>query len=147
MEKDTLWATQAQIAQLFEVDVRTINEHLQNIYLTKQLKETSTIRKFRMVQIEGGREVKRNTNFYNLDAIIAVGYRVNSKKATKFRIWATGVLRQYLTKGFVFDKKNFSVSTDKIENLREAIEFIESASSDGPLKASVIVRLKKDLMK
>ncbi|MEN9920410.1 MAG: hypothetical protein RL538_303, partial [Candidatus Parcubacteria bacterium] len=92
---DTLWATQAQIALAFSVDVRTVNEHLKNIYKTKELMETTTIRKFRIVQKEGSREVIRDVLHYNLDAVISVGYRVNSKTATQFRQWATRTLRKH----------------------------------------------------
>ncbi|MDE2188564.1 MAG: virulence RhuM family protein [Patescibacteria group bacterium] len=147
MSKDTLWATQAQIAQLFEVNSQAVTKHLKNIYKEGELRRTSTCSKMEQVRIEGGRTIKRNIEYFNLDAIIAVGYRVNSKKATKFCIWATGVLRNYLINGFALDKKNLTVSTDKVENLHEAIEFIESTAKGGPLKASVTVRLKRDLMK
>jgi len=82
---ETVWATQAQIALAFNISVPTINEHLKNIYNTKELQKTSTIRKFLIVQKEGKRKVERDTNHYNLDAILSVGYRVNSKKATLFR--------------------------------------------------------------
>jgi hypothetical protein len=85
------------------VDVRTINEHLQNIYKAGELTADSTIRKFRIVQKEGLRTVNWEIDFYNLDAIIAVGYRVNSTRATQFRIWATQTLKEYIIKGFVLD--------------------------------------------
>src|SRR2546426_702709 len=93
LQDETLWLTQKMMAQLFGVDVRTINEHLKNVYQSEELAENSTIRKIRIVQNEGGREVSREVDFYNLDAVIAVGYRVNSKRATQFRIWATQVLK------------------------------------------------------
>ncbi len=101
VEKDTIWATQAQISRLFGVDTRTVNEHLTNIFKTRELNEISVIRKFRITAKDSKQYL---TKFYNLDAIIAVGYRVNSKKATKFRIWATRILREYLVKGFNLDK-------------------------------------------
>lgn len=103
LQDETLWLTQKMMAELFSVDVRTINEHLQNIFNSSELIESSTIRKIRIVQKEGKREVEREVAFYNLDAIIAVGYRVNSKRATQFRIWATKVLKDYITKGFVLN--------------------------------------------
>lgn len=93
-EDETFWLSQKKMAELFDVDVRTINEHLKNIYSSGELKENSTIRKFRIVQTEGKREVEREISFYNLDAIIAVGYRVNSQQATQFRIWATKTLKE-----------------------------------------------------
>ena len=98
---ETIWATQRQIADVFGVNVRTVNEHLSNIFNTNELEKASTIRKFRIVRIEGGREVGREMEHYNLDAIISVGYRVNSKNATIFRKWATKTLHAYITDGFV----------------------------------------------
>ncbi|MDP2685399.1 MAG: virulence protein RhuM/Fic/DOC family protein [bacterium] len=103
--RDTIWASQRQIAKVFNVDVRTINEHLKNIYKTSELMSRATIRKFRIVQKEGGRYVWRDVNLYNLDAIISVGYRVNSKRATQFRVWATKVLKQHLIDGYTINKK------------------------------------------
>ena len=98
-----MWLTQKTMAQLFDVDVRTINEHLLNIFEIIELNESSTIRNFRIVQKEGKRNVSRNVNFYNLDAIIATGYRVNYNQATQFRIGATNTLNEFITKGFVLD--------------------------------------------
>lgn len=103
LRDETLWLTQKMMAELFEVDARTVNEHLKNIFKTGELDEHLTIRKIRIVQKEGKRSVEREVSFYNLDAIIAVGYRVNSKRATQFRIWATKVLKEYIIKGFVLD--------------------------------------------
>ncbi len=104
-EYETIWLTQKLMAQLFDVDVRTINEHLQNIFRQGEILKEATVRKFRIVQIEGQRKVSRNVDFYNLDAIISVGYRVNSVRATQFRQWATKVLRDFAIKGYVIDKK------------------------------------------
>ncbi len=119
-EQETIWATQIQIAGVFGVDVRTINEHIKNIYKTRELQEKATIRKIRIVQKEGKREVERLVNHYNLDMVIAVGYRVNSKNATQFRIWATKVLKEFLTKGFVLNKKQIQ------KNYKEFLKNIES---------------------
>lgn len=102
-EDGTFWLTQKRMAELFGVNVRTINEHLQNIFNSGELDKDSTIRKIRIVQKEGSREVSRELDFYHLDAIIAVGYRVNSYQATRFRVWATNTLREYITKGFVLN--------------------------------------------
>lgn len=99
------------MAELFAVDVRTINEHLKNIYGSQELARESTIRNFRIVQREGKREVSRDIEFYNLDAIISVGYRVNSIRATQFRQWATQVLREFAVKGYVLDKKRMENGT------------------------------------
>ncbi len=112
-EKETIWGTQKQIAEVFGVDVRTINEHLINIYKTEELKEDSTVRKFRIVQKEGKREVEREVSFYNLDAILSVGYRVNSKQATQFRIWATHTLKQHLLQGYTINIKRIGKNYEK----------------------------------
>lgn len=106
--RETVWATQAQIAEAFDVTVRTINEHIQNIIKTEELQEKTTLRNFRIVQKEGKREVERDIKHYNLDMILSVGYRVNSKKATIFRQWATKTLRNYIVDGFVVDKKRIA---------------------------------------
>lgn len=103
VHKETVWLTQKRMAELFGVDVSTINEHLKKIYKSAELEESATIGKFPMVQKEGGRNVQRELNFYNLDAILSVGYRVNSRQATRFRQWATGVLKEYIIKGFAMD--------------------------------------------
>lgn len=100
---ETIWLTQQRIADLFEVVKSTISEHLNNIFKSGELKKKATVRNFRTVQIEGEREVERDLEYYNLDAIISVGYRVNSRRATQFRIWATQRLKEYIIKGFVVD--------------------------------------------
>lgn len=104
-EDGTFWLTQKRMAELFNVNVSTINEHLKSIFSTGELSEEGTIRKFRIVQNEGTRQVTREVTFYPLDAIIAIGYRVNSEQATRFRKWATKVLNSFITKGYVLDKK------------------------------------------
>ncbi|MFA6415138.1 MAG: virulence protein RhuM/Fic/DOC family protein [Candidatus Paceibacterota bacterium] len=108
VSRDTLWATQAQIAGAFEVDVRTVNEHIQNILKTKELEEKATVRNYRIVQIEGKREVEREVKHYNLDMILSVGYRVNSKRATQFRQWATKTLREHIIKGYTLNRKRIA---------------------------------------
>ncbi len=112
-DNNTVWGTQKQIAEVFNVNVRTINEHLKNIYKTNELKEKTTIRKFRIVQKEGNREIEREVNFYNLDMILSIGYRVNSKQATQFRIWVTRILKQHLVEGYTINKKRISVNYKK----------------------------------
>ena len=102
-ENETLWLSQALIAELFEKDVRTINEHLANIYEEGELRREATIRKFRIVRLEGRREVTREVEHYHLDAILAVGFRVRSHRGTQFRQWATARLSEYLVKGFTMD--------------------------------------------
>lgn len=103
MKDETVWLTQKQMAELFDKDVKTVNEHIKNIFSERELAENSTIRKFRIVQKEGQRQVARDIEHYNLDMIISVGYRVNSMRGTQFRIWATQKLREYIIKGFVMD--------------------------------------------
>lgn len=100
---ETFWLTQKAMAELFDVNVPAVSKHLQNIYEEQELSRDATISKMETVRQEGERQVKRTVDFYNLDAIIAVGYRVNSKKATRFRQWATKTLKEYIQKGFVLN--------------------------------------------
>lgn len=116
-EKDTVWATQAQIAKVFGVDVRTISEHLINIFKSNELSKDSVIRNFRNTAADGK---TYNTQFYNLDAIISVGYRVNSKTATLFRKWATKTLREHITKGYTINRKQIG------KNHKEFLKTVES---------------------
>ncbi len=127
-EDESIWLSQKLMAKLFEVDVRTVSEHLKNIFKQGELAQEATIRKFRTVQTEGKRSVTRDVDFYNLDAIISVGYRVNSKCATRFRQWATGVLTEFAVKGFVLDRKRLEngalLGEDYFEHLLEEIREI-----------------------
>ena len=127
-EDETIWLSQRMMAELFDVDVRTINEHLQNLFNSNEIEKNSTIRNFRIVQTEGTRQVERNVDFYNLDAIISVGYRVNSVRATQFRQWATQVLKQFAIRGYVIDKKRLENGTflgeDYFEHLLSEIREI-----------------------
>ena len=100
---ETIWMTQKAMATLFDVNVPAISKHLQNIYESGELSTEATVSKMEIVQQEGIRDIKRNVDFYNLDAIISVGYRVNSTRATRFRQWATKILNEYIRKGFVLD--------------------------------------------
>lgn len=127
-EGDTLWMTQAQMADLFGVDRRTINEHLGNIYKEGELDHSATCRNFRQVRQEGSRQVTREIPQYNLDAVISVGYRVSSRQATLFRIWATDKLVQFATKGFVIDAERLKKpeDQDRLAELREIIRDIRS---------------------
>lgn len=103
LQDETVWLTQKLMSELFQVTIPTVNEHIKNIYNDGELEPESTIRKFLIVQTEGSRQVKRPVDFYNLDMIISVGYRVNSIRGTQFRIWATQRLREYIIKGFTLD--------------------------------------------
>ena len=120
-EDETIWLSQKLMAALFEVDVRTINEHLKNIYDQGEQTKEATIRNFRIVQQEGNREVNRSVAFYNLEAIISVGYRVNSIRATQFRQWATKILKDFAIKGFVLDKKRLENGSFLNENYFEEL--------------------------
>lgn len=102
---DTLWLTQAQIAELFVVSPQNITMHLKKIYAEQELNEEATCKDFLQVQSEGGRDIKRTRKHYNLDAIISVGYRVNSSRATQFRIWATNTLKQHLVEGYTLNQR------------------------------------------
>lgn len=130
-DDETFWLPQRRIAELFGVSVPTVNEHLASIFNSGELERQATIRKFRIVQIEGGREVEREVEHYSLDAIIAVGYRVNSKQATRFRIWATNTLKEFVVKGFVLDderlKLNKRFGRDYFDELVERIREIRAS--------------------
>ena len=141
-QTETFWLNQKQIAELFGVDLRTISEHLQNIYVSGELAPQSTLRKIRRVQREGNRDVSREIEFYNLDAIISVGYRVNSARATQFRIWATQTLREFIIKGFVLDderlKLNKRFGRDYFDELLERIREIRASERRFYLKITDI---------
>ena len=128
LKDETIWITQKGMAKLFNVNVPAISKHLENIYCEEELIKNATVSKMEIVRKEGSRNVKRNLEFYNLDAIIAVGYRVNSKKATQFRIWATNVLKEYMIKGFVIDKEKMKngprFGKDYFDELLETIKEI-----------------------
>ena len=127
-ENETFWLTQKKLAELFSVEVNTINYHLKEIFKTKELEENSVIRKIRITANDGK---KYMTNFYNLDAIIAVGYRVNSYSATQFRIWATNTLKEFIIKGFVLDserlKQGKNFGEDYFDELLEKIREIRAS--------------------
>ena len=122
LESATVWLSQRQMADLFDVDVRTISEHLSNVFSSGELEKEATIRKFRIVRREGTRNVTRSVEHYNLDAIISVGYRVKSATATQFRIWATKRLREYLVQGY-------SINQQRLEQLGQIVEVMSRADS------------------
>ncbi len=101
---DTVWLSQQQVSQLFDKDIRTVNEHIINIYREGELEEGATVRNFRMVRLEGKREVEREIKHYNLDVVISVGYRVKSQRGVEFRQWATKILKQYLVEGYAINE-------------------------------------------
>jgi hypothetical protein len=130
-EDESFWLNQKKIAELFGVEVNTINYHLKEIYSSGELAAEPTIRKIRIVQREGNRDVEREIDFYNLDAIIAVGYRVNSYQATRFRVWATETLREFVIKGFILDderlKQGKHFGKDYFDELLERIREIRAS--------------------
>ena len=132
LKDETLWLTQKALAELFGVKVPGINKHLKNIFDSGELNREATISKMEIVRIEGAREVAREVEYYNLDAIIAVGYRVNSFQATQFRIWATKTLREFIVKGFVLDDERLKrgkevFGKDYFEELLERIREIRAS--------------------
>ena len=131
IDNETIWLTQKQIAEIFDVNVPAISKHIKNIYKDNELDEFSTVSKMEIVQQEGSRNVKRKVDFYNLDAIISVGYRVNSGRATQFRIWATKVLKEYMTKGFVLDDERLKQGKTAFgkDYFRELLERVRSIRS------------------
>ena len=126
-EDENIWLTQKMMATLYDVDVRTINEHIKKIYRDSELEETSTIRKFRIVQSEGSRQVNRNVNHYNLQMIIAVGFKVNNERAVQFRKWANSIVKDYTIKGWAMDVERIKRGTyltekyfdEQLERIRE----------------------------
>lgn len=128
LENETIWLTLNQIADLFNVDKSGISRHIKNIFKEGELKEKSTVAKFATVQKEGHRTVKREVEFYNLDVIISIGYRVNSKRATDFRIWATKTLKDYLVKGYAVNEKRLLEANNKFNELQNTIAFLRKKS-------------------
>ncbi|MEG2190396.1 MAG: virulence RhuM family protein [Bacteroidales bacterium] len=132
IKDETIWLTQRAMAELFDVEVPAISKHLANIYSDGELQPDATVSKMEIVQTEGSRNVKRLVDFYNLDAIISVGYRVNSRKATNFRIWATGILKEYMTKGFAMDDERLkqgktAFGKDYFKELLERVRSIRAS--------------------
>jgi len=125
LENDTIWLTQKAMAELFGCSTDNISLHLKNIYKENELNKSSTTEDFSVVQKEGPRTVSRKHTFYNLDAIISVGYRVNSSRATQFRIWATSVLKDFMTKGYVLNEKRLKEQQTQISTLKNSIALME----------------------
>jgi len=130
LEEETVWLSQKQMALLFDKGVSTINEHIKNIYKEGELEEKPTIRKFRIVQNEGSRNVERKIDFYNLDVIISVGYRVKSLRGTQFRIWATKTLKEHLIKGYTINEKRLLKAHTQLKELQETISFLHEKSKN-----------------
>ena len=117
LENETIWLTQDMMTKLFETTKQNISLHINNIYKDEELDKTSTVKDFLTVRKEGNRTVSRNIEYYNLDMSIAVGYRVNSKRATQFRKWATNTLKEFITKGYVINEKALKAKQEQIQAL------------------------------
>lgn len=141
LEKESVWLSLNQIAALFETDKSGISRHIGNIYESKELSKTSTVAKIATVQEEGGRIIKRDIECYNLDLIIAVGYRVNSQKATQFRIWATKILKEYLIKGYAVNEKRILEAREKFNQLQRMVFFLKEKS-----KAELLQGQEKEIL-
>ncbi|HNR65674.1 MAG TPA: RhuM family protein, partial [Atribacterota bacterium] len=127
LKEETVWLSQRQMASLFEKDSDTIGLHIKNIFSTNELDEKSTTEESSVVQLEGKREVRRKIKFYNLDVIISVGYRVNSKRGTQFRIWATNILKNHLIQGYTINQNRLQESQAKIKELQKTSRMIPIA--------------------
>lgn len=125
LERETVWLNQRQMAELFDKDTDTIGLHVRNIYNEGELPRIGTTEESSVVQNEGGRKVRRQVSFYNLDVIISVGYRVKSKRGTQFRQWATRVLREHLVRGFTLNEKRLQEQAQKLEDLRRTVGLLE----------------------
>lgn len=123
---ETIWASLDQIAKLFNRDKSGISRHINNIFKSEELEKDSTVAKIATVQTEGKREVMREIEYFNLDMIISIGYRVDSKEATNFRKWATSVLKKYLTDGYAINEKKVTQTRELLNNLKQTIEFLST---------------------
>lgn len=128
LEEETVWLNLNQIASLFDTDKSGISRHIRNVYQSGELKQISTVAKIATVQKEGERNIKRNVEYFNLDIVLSVGYRVNSNRATQFRIWATKILKDHLIKGYTINEKRLLEAREKFQELQTAISFLQEKS-------------------
>jgi prophage maintenance system killer protein len=142
-ENDTLWLNQKQIAEVFGTEVPAINKHIKNIIKESELQSDGTISILETVQIEGTRKIKRKLAFYNLDMIISIGYRVNSNKATQFRIWATQRLKDYLVKGYAINEQKLQASQEQLSTLKQSIQLLENVIQKTNLTSNEVIGLLK----
>lgn len=126
-ENDTVWLSQKQMSQLFDKDTDTIGLHLRNIYKSGELNEISTTEESSVVQLEGKRKVKRSIKLYNLDAIISIGYRINSKRGIQFRIWANKILKEYLIKGYALNERKLNEQNQQLRELQNSVKILGKA--------------------
>lgn len=141
LKDDTVWLTQKQIAELFDVQVPAVSKHIQKILADRELKAGSTVSKMEIVQKEGARKVKRQSEVYNLDMVISVGYRINSVKATQFRVWATKTLKSYLVKGYAVNEKLLRTQREQLKEIKQTIIMISKKS-----EADLLSGREKDLL-
>ncbi len=147
LEGETIWLTQAQMAEIFGVSADSIGVHLRNIYASKELNKKPTTEVFSVVRPEGKRHIKRTLTHYSLDAILSVGYRVNSKKGTQFRIWANRILKEYLLKGYVLNEEKLKKQEEKIKDLQKAVNIIANIASRRELvsdEATALIKILQD---
>jgi len=140
LENETIWLTQAQMVMLFDSSKANISEHIKHIYKSNELEDVTTIRKFRTVQTEGKREVSRELEYYNLDMIIAVGYRVNTIRGTQFRIWANKTLKEYIVKGYVINQR---VQIEQLQDLKQTVKLLSNVLDAQSLTADEATGLLK----
>ncbi|HUC82025.1 MAG TPA: virulence protein RhuM/Fic/DOC family protein [Flavisolibacter sp.] len=126
LEAESIWLSQNQMAELFDKSKKTVSEHIANIFKEEELSPLSTVRNFRTVQKEGNRQVEREIDYYNLDVIISVGYRVKSQRGTQFRIWATQTLKDHLVKGYTINEKRLQEQREKFKELHQTVEFLKT---------------------
>jgi prophage maintenance system killer protein len=147
LKEDTVWLNINQMALLFKRDKSVISRHISNVYKEKEVTKSSTVAKFATVQTEGGRNIKRNIEYYNLDVIISVGYRVKSKRGTQFRIWANKVLKDYLVKGYTLNEKRLKEQKDRVKELEQTLEIFTGVVDNYKLEQdefSGILKVVKD---
>jgi prophage maintenance system killer protein len=130
LAEDTLWLTQSQLEKLFGTDRTSITKHIKNIIKTGELEEKATCAKIAQVRYEGNRKVKRDITYYNLDMILSIGYRINSKQGTQFRIWANRILKEHLVKGYTINEKRLQEKSDEVAMLKSAILLIERSAAE-----------------
>ena len=143
LKEDSVWLNLNQLAELFQRDKSVVSRHIKNIYKTEELQRDTTVAFFATVQNERGRQVKRDIEYYNLDMIISVGYRVNSKRGTQFRIWATNVLKNYFIKGYALNEKKLNEKLEKFEELKNVVKILERTANNQQITFTEV----KDLLK
>jgi hypothetical protein len=122
LDNETVWLNLMQLTELFQRDKSVISRHIKNVYLEKELEEKATVAKFATVQFEGGRQVERNVEYFNLDVIILVGYRIKSQRGTQFRIWANKVLKEYLIKGYSLNEQKLIQQNEQLKQLQDSVK-------------------------